>query len=488
MPPIRTYRDPKNPANIMTEDGKRISGPTEYTQGVDSGQYLAAPDLQQKQAAPSISRDGAGFSLNGLTGNAKLMEAAKQIIISKQNFNKDLTDRSAYWKGLISDTGAFGAPRAPEAARTGNFDKPTDINFREASPNAQASIRASRNSTARAYLSSIDEERKYRGNIMADTLKSLDSMMKESDKLDDKTNDDLKDAWTIFEKKLKAKLPISDEDYEKIGYLATDGRIGGSISWRNRNPGNLKFAEWQTQYGAKKDPRSDYAIFPNDKAAQAAYKALLTSPTGIYAGLDPDEAMWKWSGSGEDTSPSYTYQDLVKYGAPAISKEFKYFNEQEWAQFFNAQKIAEGWEEDTDLSEMITSANNFTDTQLNSASQALGIDVNSSDGKRGLINYTTNELNDALRTKKEDIVNSAVKGLNDKDLAYAGISDINEAKAIVENIANKVPREIVIATLKSFGMENVGEKYDAVDAILKKKSADELMLEKLDNIEKILID
>lgn len=54
-------------------------------------------------------------------------------------------------------------------------------------------------------------------------------------------------------------------------------RIGGTLAWRNNNPGNLAYGEFARENGAiGKGPRN-FAVFPDEATGRAALSALLRS-------------------------------------------------------------------------------------------------------------------------------------------------------------------------------------------------------------------
>jgi len=54
---------------------------------------------------------------------------------------------------------------------------------------------------------------------------------------------------------------------------------GGSRSWRNNNPGNLRYGTFAQNHGAIGRDRGGMAIFPNEAVGAAAKKSLITGPS-----------------------------------------------------------------------------------------------------------------------------------------------------------------------------------------------------------------
>ena len=111
------------------------------------------------------------------------------------------------------------------------------------------------------------------------------------------------------EKKEKAKgekkfvRAYEGESWRTRIYETSDGRKyvkeGGSRSWRNNNPGNLKYGEWRNarRDGAIGMDRGGFAIFPDIKTGtEAQYKLIkkwqrenLTLEQFVYKYAPPNE-------------------------------------------------------------------------------------------------------------------------------------------------------------------------------------------------------
>jgi len=96
-------------------------------------------------------------------------------------------------------------------------------------------------------------------------------------------------------------------------------KTGGSVSWRHNNPGNIKFGDFASQYGATQGQDATdggaFAIFPDVESGKQAMKDLLQG--NGYANLTVDNAMRRWSNNGygsevanigENTPMSTVYQ------------------------------------------------------------------------------------------------------------------------------------------------------------------------------------
>jgi len=118
------------------------------------------------------------------------MNTAKDIIRQKQGMNRDITDSKNYWRSLIRQTSPFGGLRDPALETPGMF---TDERMRLMSPQDQASVRASRTSTAQAHLQGLGEEQDYRETRTENTMAVLRDLWTEKEKLEQQKIDAAKD-------------------------------------------------------------------------------------------------------------------------------------------------------------------------------------------------------------------------------------------------------------------------------------------------------
>jgi hypothetical protein len=80
--------------------------------------------------------------------------------------------------------------------------------------------------------------------------------------------------------------------------------FGGSRSWRNNNPGNLRHGEFAAAHGATGKDEKGFAVFPDAETGRAAQRSLLfDSPQ--YAGLSIREALGKYAPAAENDTGAY---------------------------------------------------------------------------------------------------------------------------------------------------------------------------------------
>ena len=368
MPQFYRKLNPQTGVEDLYEAGtNRYIGPTEFGKG----------EGFKEQTQPNIMRDGAGYQvkapgsglLESFKGQTNFTEDVKELIRRKQKIQEPLTEQKAYWRTLQRDVAPFGGARPPEeGAMPGVFK---DAALRELSPAEQASIRSARYTAAGAHLQGIREEEEYRGTRIEDIVGSITDMMEEKDKLAKSELDKTYKQLQIAKARKDLGLEPTAEDLGLDPDKGIGTKVGGSVSWRHNNPGNIKFGNFAKKYGAKEGQKAtdggSFAVFPDTETGYKAMKELLQAPS--YSKLNLEQAMRRWSGNG--------------YGADV------------WAQ---------GISKPTDM---------MTDEEINSLMQAM---VNREGWKEGTILETAEELGLALtEAKKTGLMQKA--GLSNADIA-----------------------------------------------------------------------
>lgn len=82
--------------------------------------------------------------------------------------------------------------------------------------------------------------------------------------------------------------------------IPASDKSGGSLSWRNNNPGNIKYGDFAASFGATKGQAGtdggSFAVFPDEATGRKAMVALLKSYG--QKGLTLEQGMRRWSNSG----------------------------------------------------------------------------------------------------------------------------------------------------------------------------------------------
>jgi hypothetical protein len=91
-----------------------------------------------------------------------------------------------------------------------------------------------------------------------------------------------------------------------LTYTNADGTTttlsGGSLAWRDNNPGNIRAGAFATAEGAI-GQNNGFAVFPDLQSGTAALASLLDGPG--YQGLSVDEAIAKYAPPSENNTGAY---------------------------------------------------------------------------------------------------------------------------------------------------------------------------------------
>lgn len=117
---------------------------------------------------------------------------------------------------------------------------------------------------------------------------------------------------------------------------------GGSRSWRNSNPGNLRPGAVSKQYG-QIGVADDFAVFPSSISGRAALLYLLTH---IYCHLNISQMIAGYAPTTENNTENYEEFLYKSTGIPR-SKIIKSFTTEELLKLMTAIIHMEGWKEGT---------------------------------------------------------------------------------------------------------------------------------------------
>ena len=118
-------------------------------------------------------------------------------------------------------------------------------------------------------------------------------------------------------------------------------RSGGSASWRNNNPGNIRKSKNSQSLGAI-GTTDAWAVFPSEEAGLNAIIKLLRSKS--YRNLSVSAAIHRWApfGDGNNNPDSYSRKVSKMTGLSSDAK-INSLNDSEMRRVANAIKIIEGW-------------------------------------------------------------------------------------------------------------------------------------------------
>jgi hypothetical protein len=129
-----------------------------------------------------------------------------------------------------------------------------------------------------------------------------------------------------------------------VKYTSSDGsgfiRTGGSRTWRNMNPGAIRYGEFSRQYGAC-GKAGGFAVFPTEEHGMNALKALLTSPK--YINLTVAKAIYKWAPPSDNNNTKLYQIHVQKITGIPLNKKLSQLTPAEIDRVATAIKTIEGW-------------------------------------------------------------------------------------------------------------------------------------------------
>jgi hypothetical protein len=135
--------------------------------------------------------------------------------------------------------------------------------------------------------------------------------------------------------------------YERcVKYVLSDGsgftRKNGSRTWRNMNPGAIRYGDFSRQYGAC-GKAGGFAVFPTEEQGMEALKGLLKSDR--YCNLTIAAAIYKWAPPSDHNNTKAYQRHLSKMTGLNLSTKLRQLTPAQLDKVANAIKIIEGWKE-----------------------------------------------------------------------------------------------------------------------------------------------
>jgi hypothetical protein len=118
-------------------------------------------------------------------------------------------------------------------------------------------------------------------------------------------------------------------------------RAGGTRSWRNNNPGNMRNTRFSKGQGSLGEA-GGFAVFPDTPAGEGALTNLLD--TDVYQGLSVDGAVNRYAPPSENNTTAYQNNIRSMTGLPGSTKMSTLTAAQIRA-VANAIQRIEGWQE-----------------------------------------------------------------------------------------------------------------------------------------------
>ncbi len=127
-------------------------------------------------------------------------------------------------------------------------------------------------------------------------------------------------------------------------YVLTDGtkikRSGGSVAWRNNNPGNIVKSEFARKNGGVGET-DKWAVFPDENTGLHAIVTLLQ--TDRYINLSLKDAMNRWSPSNDGNNPDRYAKHISEMTGIPINAVIKNLSDNDLMKIARAMQKIEGW-------------------------------------------------------------------------------------------------------------------------------------------------
>jgi hypothetical protein len=122
----------------------------------------------------------------------------------------------------------------------------------------------------------------------------------------------------------------------------TPGEGNGSRSWRNNNPGNLKFGKFAEKQGAISQDEQGFAIFPDYETGRKA-KATLLFESPSYKDKTITEAINRYAPREDDNPTSNYVQAIVQATGMPPDTPLSMLTEEQKTRMLDAMEKFEGF-------------------------------------------------------------------------------------------------------------------------------------------------
>ena len=127
-----------------------------------------------------------------------------------------------------------------------------------------------------------------------------------------------------------------------------EARKGGSLAWRNNNPGNIRPGSFTASHGAFPGKKSGgFAVFPDKATGFQAIKDLLSEK---YANSTIPETISKYAPSSDNNDPVAYAKSIEKKTGIKSDRKISSLNDKELDAVAHAIETVEGWKEGTSVS------------------------------------------------------------------------------------------------------------------------------------------
>lgn len=119
-------------------------------------------------------------------------------------------------------------------------------------------------------------------------------------------------------------------------------RSGGTRSWRNRNPGNLKDGPFARRMGAIGRDGAGFAVFPDEATGRKAQAALLFD-NERYKNLSIRQAIARYAPGSDGNDPASYAAQMARAAGVSVDTKLSDLTPAQREKFLDAQRDKEGW-------------------------------------------------------------------------------------------------------------------------------------------------
>ena len=116
----------------------------------------------------------------------------------------------------------------------------------------------------------------------------------------------------------------------------------GSRSFRNNNPGNLKYGEFAKRMGATGADSGGFARFPDYASGRKAQESLLFN-SDSYKNLTIGQAIARWAPGSDGNDPAGYAAQMAKAAGVGVDTKMSDLTPEQRGKFLDAQQRKEGW-------------------------------------------------------------------------------------------------------------------------------------------------
>ena len=196
----------------------------------------------------------------------------------------------------------------------------------------------------------IQAEKRQAGQDMARGASQLPSLEKKREELQGQVTAQTAKLETMAEpptpgaKGEVAKAAPGNAVEVKTAEGKTEIREGGTRSWRNNNPGNIRYGDFAVKMGAIGEA-GGFAVFPDEETGKKAKESLLFEGKN-YKNLSIAQAISRYAPPSENNTEAYI-QNILKSLGTSRDTKLTDLDSSQRQKMLEAMKRQEGWKEGT---------------------------------------------------------------------------------------------------------------------------------------------